>query len=380
MARRSPYLVTDYRQELRLFGSSWLRTGLLLMAALFIVVPLQLDDFWLSMLATVGIYAIGAIGLNLLTGYAGQVSLGHAVFFGAGAYCAAWFGGGRAVGARDGIIFLDLPMVVWLPLAGLVGAALGALVGPVALRLSGQYLAIVSIGLLFVGDWILLGWVSATNGSQGLRVTAEPVVGPFNFSDLELFGTTFSRSQGEFWFVWAILAVVALLAKNIVRSRPGRALQAIRDRDVAAEIIGVSPPRVKIGVFALSSGIAAVAGGLYGMIVVRTVTPEIFTGFGGLITSITFIAIIIVGGISTISGAIVGSLVVITLRQVTSRFIDVLPFLKQTPNDDGIMLVGQFNLIVFGLLIIVFLLAEPLGLVALWRRITTYFKAWPFSY
>jgi len=380
MARRSPYLVTDYRQDLRLFGSSWLRAGLLLMAALFVVLPLQLDDFWLSLLATVGIYAIGAIGLNLLTGYAGQVSLGHAFFFGVGAYCAAWFGGGAAVGTRDQVLFLDLPMIVWLPLAGIIGAALGALVGPVALRLSGQYLAIVSIGLLFVGDWILLGWVSATNGSQGLRVTAEPVVGPLNFSDLNIFGSGFSPEQGEFWFVWALVALVALLAKNIVRTRPGRALQAIRDRDVAAEIIGVNPARAKIGVFALSSGIAAVAGGIYGMVVVRTVTPEIFTGFGGLITSITFIAIIIVGGISTISGAIVGSLVVISLRQITSRFIDVLPFLKQTPNDDGIMLVGQFNLIIFGLLIIIFLLAEPLGLVALWRRVTTYFKAWPFSY
>jgi branched-chain amino acid transport system permease protein len=250
----------------------------------------------------------------------------------------------------------------------------------VALRLSGQYLAIVSIGLLFVGDWILLGWVSATNGSQGLRIAAEPSIGPVNFSDLNIFGSAFSPEQGEFWFVWALVALVALLAKNIVRSRPGRALQAIRDRDVAAEIIGVNPARAKIGVFALSSGIAAVAGGIYGMIVVRTITPEIFTGFGGLVTSITFIAIIIVGGISTISGAIVGSLVVVTLRQVTSRFVDLLPFLKQTPNDDGLMLVGQFNLIVFGLLIIVFLLAEPLGLIALWRRVTTYFKAWPFSY
>jgi branched-chain amino acid transport system permease protein len=361
MARQSPYLITNYGKDLRLFGSSWKRAGLLLLAALFVVLPLQLDDFWLSLLATVGVYAIGAVGLNLLTGYAGQVSLGHAFFFGVGAYCAAWFGGGSAVGTRDEILFLDLPMIVWLPLAGLIGAALGALVGPVALRLSGQYLAIVSIGLLFVGDWILLGWVSATNGSQGLRIAAEPSIGPVNFSDLNIFGSAFSPEQGEFWFVWALVALVALLAKNIVRSRPGRALQAIRDRDVAAEI-------------------AAVAGGIYGMIVVRTITPEIFTGFGGLVTSITFIAIIIVGGISTISGAIVGSLVVVTLRQVTSRFVDLLPFLKQTPNDDGLMLVGQFNLIVFGLLIIIFLLAEPLGLIALWRRVTTYFKAWPFSY
>jgi branched-chain amino acid transport system permease protein len=125
---------------------------------------------------------------------------------------------------------------------------------------------------------------------------------------------------------------------------------------------------------------AALAGGFYGAAVQQFVSPVEFGGAQGLVLSITFIAVIIVGGMGTISGGIIGALVIGALPRLTQRFADSLPFLKTTPTDDGIILVGQFNLILFGLLIITFLLAEPMGLAALWRRITTYFKAWPFSY
>jgi branched-chain amino acid transport system permease protein len=369
MARRSPYLITDYRSDLRLFGSNWKRFGLLLMVVAFIGAPLQLDDFWLGLLGLVAVYAIGGIGLNLLTGYAGQVSLGHAFFLGVGAYSAAWFGGQQG-----------WPLLLWLPAAALIGAALGALVGPIALRLSGQYLAIVTLGLLFIGEHFMVQWKTVTGGTRGTTVNAGLAIGPVDFAKLELFGTTFTRNQGLFWLLWAVVALVALLAKNITRTRPGRALQAIRDRDVAAEIIGVSLSRYKVAVFALSSGLAAIAGGFYGSAVQQFVSPVEFGGFQGLVFSITFIAVIIVGGMGTISGGIIGALVIGALPRITQRFADYLPFLKSTPNDSGIILVGQFNLMLFGALIIVFLLAEPLGLAALWRRITTYFKAWPFSY
>lgn len=372
MARRSPYLVTDYRSDLRLFGSNWKKFGLALMALAFIMLPLQLDDFWLGLLGLVAVYAIGGIGLNLLTGYAGQVSLGTAFFIGVGAYTAAWFGGQQ-----------DWPMLLWLPTAALIGAAFGALVGPIALRLSGQYLAIVTLGLLFIGEHFMIQWKSVTGGTRGTRVNADLSIGPLDFADLELFGMSFTRNQGLFWLLWAVVALVALGAKNIARTRPGRALQAIRDRDVAAEIIGVSLSKYKVAVFALSSGIAALAGGLYGAAVQQFVSPIEFGGIGGLVLSITFIAVIIVGGMGTISGGIIGALVVGALPRITQRFADsavLSPLLKSTPNDDGIILVGQFNLMLFGALIIVFLLAEPLGLAALWRRVTTYFKAWPFSY
>jgi branched-chain amino acid transport system permease protein len=369
MARKSPYLVTNYRDDLRLFGTGWKRFGLVLMIIGFIVVPLMLDDFWLGVLGLVAVYAIGGIGLNLLTGYAGQVSLGTAFFIGVGAYSAAWFGGEQG-----------WPLVLWLPACALVGAGLGALVGPIALRLSGQYLAIVTLGLLFVGEHIMVEWRSVTGGTRGTSVNAGLAIGPVDFTSLELFGARYSREQGVFWLLWAVVALVALLAKNITRTRSGRALQAIRDRDVAAEIIGVSLFRYKVAAFAVSSGIAAVAGGFYGAAIQRYVNPAEFGGIGGLVLSITFIAVIIVGGMGTISGGILGALVVAALPRITQRFVDYLPFLKSTPNDDGFILVGQFNLMLFGLLIIVFLLAEPMGLAALWRRITTYFKAWPFSY
>lgn len=369
MARRSPYLVTDYRQDLRLFGTGWKRFGLLLLVAAFVFLPFILDDFWLGLLGLVAVYAIGGIGLNLLTGYAGQVSLGTAFFLGVGAYTAAWFGGE-----------LGWPLLLWLPTAALMGALLGAVVGPIALRLSGQYLAIVTLGLLFIGEYIFVHWKAVTGGTRGTSVAADLAIGPLDFGALNLFGTEFNRPQGIFWLMWGVVAIVALLAKNIVRTRPGRALQAIRDRDVAAEIIGVSLARYKVGVFALSSAIAALAGGLYGAAIQQFVSPTEFGNLQGLIFSITFIAVIIVGGMGTISGGIIGALVVGALPRITQRFADALPFLKSTPNDDGIILVGQFNLILFGLLIILFLLAEPLGLAALWRRVTTYFKAWPFSY
>jgi branched-chain amino acid transport system permease protein len=369
MARRSPYLITDYRDDLRLFGTGWKRLGLALMIVAFVAGPLMLDDFWLSVLGLVAVYAIGGIGLNLLTGFAGQVSLGTAFFIGVGAYSAEWFGGEQG-----------WPLLLWLPACALVGAAFGALVGPIALRLSGQYLAIVTLGLLFVGEHFMVEWRSVTGGTRGTSVTAPLSIGPLDFTKLDLFGSRYTREQGLFWLLWAIVAIVALVAKNITRTRSGRALQAIRDRDVAAEIIGVSLSRYKVSVFAISSGIAAVAGGLYGAAILQYVNPSQFGGIGGLVLSITFIAVIIVGGMGTIAGGILGALVVAALPRVTQRFVDYLPFLKRNPSDSGLVEVGQFNLMLFGLLIIVFLLAEPLGLAALWRRVTTYFKAWPFSY
>ncbi|MCC5950698.1 MAG: branched-chain amino acid ABC transporter permease [Acidimicrobiia bacterium] len=369
MARTSPYLVTDYRQELKAFGTGWKRFGVLVAAVLWLITPLQVGDAWLFILNFIAVFAIGGIGLNLLTGFAGQVSLGHAFFLGVGAYAAAWFGGQQ-----------ELPLVLWLPIAGLVGAAIGALVGPIALRLSGHYLAIVTLALLFIGEHIFLEWTSVTGGTRGVRVNAGLSIGPVDFTALDVAGTTYSREQGLFWLLWGLVALAAVLAFNIVRTRPGRALQAIRDRDTAAEVIGVNITRYKVGVFAISSAYAAIAGGLYGAALLRSVRPEQFGDFNGILLSITFIAIIIVGGMGTTVGAILGSFVVVGLPRVIERFSGDLPFLIQGAGDSGLIRVSQFNNMLFGLLIIVFLLVEPMGIAAIWRRITTYFKAWPFSY
>ncbi len=367
--RSNPEMVIGYGDDLKLFRSRFMQVAMIVLLVLFLFLPMQVDDFWLGVMNFVAIFAIGGIGLNLLTGYTGQVSLGHAFFVAVGAFSAAYLGGQ-----------LDWPMWLWLPAAALLGALLGAIIGPIALRLSGNYLAIVTLGLLFLGEHIFSNWRSVTGGSFGRNVNAPLAIGPIDFADLDLFGTTYSRQQGLFWLLWFAVAVTALIAKNIVRSRPGRAMQAIRDRDIAAEVVGVSLLRYKLGAFAISSAMAAVAGAFYGAAIQQFVSPAEFGGQLGLILSIQFIAVIIIGGLGTIYGAILGAIVVGALPRIIQEFSSSLPFLISGPGDDGILSVASFNNMVFGLLIIVFLLAEPLGLAALWMRLKAYFKFWPFSY
>ena len=176
--------------------------------------------------------------------------------------------------------------------------------------------------------------------------------------------------------IWLVVVVVAVLAKNLVRGRPGRAMQAVRDRDLAAEAIGVSLLRYKVGAFAVSSAFAAMAGALYFGVVLRSITPEQVTGPEGLLLSIQFVAAIIIGGLGTIYGSIIGALFVGFVPELTRRFGTHLPFL----GEDKLFTVGAFNNILFGCLIVLFLIIEPYGLAALWRRIKLYFLSWPFSY
>lgn len=367
--RRSPEMVVEYADDVGLFRSRGMKIGMILLLVLYLLIPNSLDDFWIGVLNYCAIFAIGGIGLNLLTGYTGQVSLGHAFFIGCGAYAAAWFGGEQG-----------WPMIVWLPLAALVGGVLGGVIGPVALRLHGNYLAIVTIGLLFLGEHIFTEWDAVTGGGRGTAVDASLALGPLDFTNLKLFGTTFSRDQGLFFLLWGVVALTALIAKNMVRTRPGRAMQAIRDRDVAAEVVGVSLLRYKVGAFAVSSAMAAVAGAFYGAAIQRFVSPVEFGGTLGLVLSITFVAVIIVGGMGTVFGSILGALVVGALPRVIQNFSGDIPFLSTSPTDDGILSVASFNNMLFGALIVVFLLVEPRGLAALWMRAKAWFKFWPFSY
>jgi branched-chain amino acid transport system permease protein len=366
--RRNPDMITDYRQDLRLFPSRAMQVGIVVLALLWLALPMQLEDSWLTILNSIAVFAIGGVALNLLTGYTGQVSLGHAFFMAVGAFTAAYL-------AKNG-----WPFAVWLVAGGLVGAAIGALVGPLALRLHGNYLAIVTIGLLFVGEHLFDQWSTVSGGARGTRVGASLALGPLDFDKLNLFGTTYTRAQGRFWLLWFLVALVALLAKNIVRSRPGRAMQAVRDRDIAAEVIGVSLLRTKVGAFAVSSGLAAVAGALLATTVLSFINPGQFGGGAGLVLSIQFVAVIIIGGMGTIYGSVLGAIVVGGLPQLIQRTSSSLPFLKQGTADAGYITVASFNNALFGLLVIVFLLAEPLGLAGVWMRVKTYFRSWPFSY
>lgn len=364
---RNLNMTLDYKDDLKLFRSRWSRTGVLALLVLMFVFPLSYSDqFWPRVLDAAGIAAIGAIGLNLLTGFAGQVSLGHAFFIGVGSYSAVYFGG------RHG-----WPLPLWLLAAAVIGGLIGAVVGPFALRLRGNYLAVVSLGLVFLGIHIFKNWESITGGPGGTGVTPPMKLGSLDFNHLHLFGYTYSREQSFFLLVWPLVAVVALVAKNIVRTRPGRAMQAVRDRDVAAEVIGVSLARYKIGAFVISSALASMAGGLYGAFI-QFVTPE--NSFN-LELSIIYIAIIIVGGVGTIFGSILGAIFVGAVPEVVAKFSKDIPFVSGSPSSGGFHLtVFQLNRIIFGVLIVLFLVLEPLGLAAVWLRIKAYFKTWPFSY
>ncbi|MCP3935092.1 MAG: branched-chain amino acid ABC transporter permease [Actinomycetia bacterium] len=346
-----------------LFSTGWKKFGLLLGLAIYLLGPLMLSDFQLSVIDYAGIAAIGAIGLNVLTGYTGQISLGHGFFLGAGAFTAAYFGGN-----------LDLPLPLWLAAAAVVGALIGLVIGPFALRLKGSYLAIITLGLVFLGQHIFENWKSVTGGLSGRAVTAPVKLGPVDFANLDIGGKEFSREGGYFYLIWAVVALVALLVKNLMRTRLGRAFQAVRDRDAAAEVIGVRLARTKVMSFVVSSSLAAVAGALYGSFQ-RFVNPEEF----GLFLSIEFVAMIVIGGAATIYGPVLGALFITAVPFLIEEWSDRIPGVATEAGETGIT-VFALNQALFGLLIIGFLVLEPRGLAALWARIKVYFLAWPFSY
>ena len=351
-------LRTSYRKQLTIYQSGFGRFWLAVLGVVVVAAPFVLTDYWLSVLNFAAILAVAAIGLNILTGFTGQVSLGHAFFVGLGAYTAGYLGGDQG-----------LPVLVWLPAAGCLGALVGLLVGPLALRLKGLYLAIVTIGLVFLGEHLFLNLRDITGGPQGRRIPS-PEIGGFSFGKIG----GLSRDQSFYLLAVPVLAVAALFAKNVVRSRAGRAFQAIRDREIAAAIIGVNLARYKVAAFALSSFYAAAAGALYGSYL-RSVTPEQFN----LLFSIQFVAMIIVGGVGTIFGSILGALFIALIPRLVEQFSDSIPFISQTSTGGGLD-VFTFNQVIFGLLIVVFLVGEPLGLAGIWQRMKVYFRSWPFSY
>lgn len=349
-------------REFRVFPQTSSRVALAVLGVVLVLLPFGVEDKWLTVLAVCGAFAILGIGLNLLTGYTGQVSLGHAFFLAVGGYVAA------NIGDK-----LGWPLPLWLLAAVVIGAALGALVGMFSLRLSGNYLAIITIAMLFLANYLAKKWTNITGGGGSLSADAPTSIGPFDFAHLEQVGFT-SRIQGVYWLVLGLVALAALLARNLVRSRAGRAMQAVRDRDLAAEVIGVSMFRYKMGAFAVSAAFAAVGGGLYLGVIQRSVQVDSVLGIQGFLLSITFVAIIVIGGLGSVWGAIVGALLVQGLPQVLAIEADLLPFVGQ----GKMMSITTFNGLLFGVLIVLTFLFQPEGIAAEWRRVRTRVAAWPF--
>lgn len=372
-ARRSrrltgrPQFYRSYAQELALFNTRPKRVwvGVIVVAAFLL--PFLLTDSLLHTLALGFGFAIGALGLNIVTGLAGQVSLGHAFFLGVGAYTAAAISGdpdGRTLG------YGVTNILVWLPAAGLAAAAAGVLVAPLATRLRGLYLAIVTLGLVFVGEHIFREWSDLSGGAGVGRQAALPELFGYQFQRASDFLT---REQNLYLLMLVLLLVFALGARNLARSRIGRSFAAVRDRDMAAEMMSINLPRTKLLAFGISSFYAGCSGALI-YATIGFFEPSTFN----LLLSVQFIAMVLIGGAGTVSGTIMGAMFISLLPTITRELPAYVPFISgrvtDTPN------VFQLESILYGLLIVAFLLFEPRGLYGIWVRIRNYWKGWPFSY
>ncbi len=370
--RGRPLARTAYAQDLSLLNSPAKRRSTLLIILVSFGLPFMLTDNILGILTLGMISSVGAIGLNLVTGYAGQVSLGHAFFIGLGAYTGAILGGDKDAA----LIGYGLPIYVWLPAAGVVAAIAGLLVGPIAVRLRGLYLAIVTLGLVFLGDHVFREARSLTGGPGIGRRGPDLIVFGIDFnSSGVILGMDLGREQRQFLLALVFLIIFAVLGRNIARSGVGRAFSAVRDRDVAAAVVGVDLTKYKIMAFAMSSFFAGVTGAMY-YAVVGVFEPTTF----GLLLSIQYLAMILIGGVATISGSIMGAIFITSLGEISKTIASFVPGITTSSGSEGLISVFQLEAILYGSLIVAFLIFEPRGLFGIWNRIRLYWKGWPFSY
>lgn len=368
--RGRPSLYTSYAADQALLNTPVKRFWTIVVVVIAIAAPFLIAADLTYLLTLAVIYAIGGIGLNLLLGYAGQISLGHAFFLGVGAYTAAVLGGNP--GTNTWGLGLDLAIV--LPAAALVPAVIGALVAPLATRVRGLYLAVLTLGLLILGEHLFKIMVPITGGQGVGRGVANRTLFGFDMSATYAIWPILIKPETSLYLLsFVILVVLGVTARNLARGRVGRSFAAVRDRDIAAEVMGVNLLRTKTLAFTLSSAYAGIAGALFSMLVGR-IAPEQWN----LFLSIDFLAVVVIGGIATISGTIIGACFVVLLPRLLEELTSVIPWLSSSSG--GFLNIFQLQTIVFGVLIIVFITVEPRGLYGLWIRIRNYFKAWPFSY
>jgi branched-chain amino acid transport system permease protein len=338
-------LKESYIADAALFDSRTQRIWLAMAGALLLLFPFMASDYWLYLACLVSINVAGATGLNILTGYTGLVSLGQAAFMGLGAYTVA------ILQARWGT-----PVLFNLLAGGLVAMLGGIVVGLPSLRVKGLYLAIATIAASFIAHFLFAN-LRLTGGTAGL--TLQPAT---------VFGVALDTSFRLYWVIVPVTLLMLLGAANLLRTRIGRAFIAIRDRDISAEVLGIPLLRYKLLSFGLSSFYAGVAGGLWAYFF-RVVTPESFP----LLMSIFFLAAIIVGGMGSILGGILGAVFMTMVPELLKLIVDLLP-----GGSELAVFLSPVRTMVFGLLIIVFLVFEPQGLAEMWRRLRRFFHLWPF--
>ncbi len=340
---------TTYQQDLTLRRTPAQKARLALFIAFVLIFPFFADNYYLTIANQMAIAAVGAVGLNILVGFTGQISLGQGAFMAVGAYVAA------ALTLR-----LGLPFWLTIPLAAFVTALVGAIFGVPSLRLKGLYLAIATLAAQQIIEWIITHWDAVTGGVEALVIPAPT-----------LFGLTLDTQFRFYWVSVTVAAITVLFTINLFRTRVGRAFVAIRDQDIAAEVMGVDIFRFKVLAFAVSSFFVGTAGALTAHYT-TIISWERFT----IETSILYLAMIIIGGLGSVSGSVYGAAFMTLLPAVISNLGrtlggilpglgQILPFIQQA---------------IFGLTIILFLVFEPEGIAKLWRDVKDYFRLWPFSY
>ncbi|HXF82336.1 MAG TPA: branched-chain amino acid ABC transporter permease [bacterium] len=336
----------DYGADMALLDTAFYRRGFLLLLLALAAAPLWTGRF-IFLLTTIGIFAIGATGLTILTGFTGQISLGHAAFMAIGAYGSALLTG------RFG-----LPFPVALPLAGLIAFAFGAVVALPSLRIKGLYLAIATLAFQFLTEYGIIHAVGEGLGAISVRA---PRIGPW----------TLRGEVQTYYLVLVIWLLAGTFAANLARTRVGLALMAVRDRDYAAQVMGINLLAYKTLAFGLAAGYAGVAGSLWAHYN-RLISPEHFT----IVTSIDYVAMVVMGGLGSIWGPHLGAAFVTALSQglkiVTPAVVTVLPGFATAAT--------PLREIAFGAILIALLIWEPGGLAQLARKLKRRLDLWPFSY
>jgi branched-chain amino acid transport system permease protein len=351
--RESVVFKTSYATDMALYPLPIARWTILAIIVLFaVILPVSLHEYYLSIINLSLIAIVGALGLNILVGYTGQISVGHAGFMSVGAYTAA-----------NLAVKLGLPFWITLPAGGLMAALVGAIVGIPSLRIKGLYLAIATLAGQLIIEWIINHTPAISGGAQASIQVPRPT----------LWGHEL-KSQGQLYFFLLFFAALAIVATlNLIRSRIGRAFVAIRDQDIAADHRGINIFRQAVSSFAISSFYARLWRGSH--LLSRHRQLRQFQ----IVVSIDYLAMIIIGGLGSVLGSVLGAVFVTMLPIVLRLAMEPLAGLFFSPGEMS-SVIASTRLVLFGGLIIIFLVVEPEGLNRLWRNIRNYFRVWPFSY
>jgi branched-chain amino acid transport system permease protein len=350
MARTGYNLRISYLESNEVLRRPYQKALLALILAAALLLPAGSSNFFVHLMNLCFLAAIGALGLMILTGYCGQISLGHAAFLAIGAYTTVIL-----------TLHLNAPFIVVVPTAAISGAIVGFIVGLPSLRFRGVYLAISTLAMHYAIIFVATTYQSNFTRSASAGITIpDPSIGPFVLKgDLKWY-----------YFLLVVVTLVTIACVNLMRTRPGRAWMAIRDREIAAEALGINLTRYKLLAFMVSSTLASMSGSLMAYYS-NVVTVEAFT----LELAVIYVAMIIVGGMGSILGALMGAVFITLLPYGIDTAFEFLPRSWRFGSTVFGVQVGAV-----GACIILFLLFEPKGLAEIWRRIETYFDRWPFRY